>query len=75
MGDRLATIDVGQKVGEADAPLSVGEGAGSPSNTMLPGEAYLRTKWHTDPSNRLATIHQRYSQTGHTDRTDNGPIA
>jgi len=22
-------------------------------------EVYLRTKWHLDPSNRLATIHQR----------------
>jgi len=35
MGDRLATIDVGQKEGGA-VPLSVG-GAGSPSNTMSPG--------------------------------------
>jgi len=35
-------------------------------------EAYLRTKWHLDPSNRLATIHQRFRQ----DRqTDNGPIS
>jgi len=31
MGDRLATIDVGQKLG----PL--GGGAGSPCNTMWPG--------------------------------------
>jgi len=27
---------------------------------------YLRTKWHLDPSNRLATIHQRYRQTRQT---------
>jgi len=27
-------------------------------------EVYLRTKWHLDPSNHLATIHQRYRQTG-----------
>jgi len=27
-------------------------------------EAYLR--WHLDPSNRLATIHQRYSLYRHT---------
>jgi len=27
-------------------------------------DTYLRTKWHLDPSNRLATIHQRYRQTG-----------
>jgi len=36
------------------------------------------TKWHLDPSNRLATIHQRYRQTDGTDRTDkrdNGPSA
>jgi len=25
-------------------------------------EAYLRAKFHLDPSNRLATIHQRYRQ-------------
>jgi len=29
-------------------------------------EAYIRTKWHLDPSNRLTTIHQRYRQTGQT---------
>jgi len=42
------------------------------------GQAYLHAKFHLDPSNRLATIHQRYSQTGQTDRTgqtDKGPIA
>jgi len=27
-------------------------------------EAYLCTKWHLGPSNRLATIHQRHRQTG-----------
>ena len=32
---------------------------------------YLRTKWHLDPFNSLATIHQRHRQ---TDRT-NGPVA
>jgi len=32
MGDRLATIDMGRKVGAA-VPLSVGR-AGSPSNTV-----------------------------------------
>jgi len=33
-----------------------GRGAGSPSNTIWPGaEAYLHTKWHIDPSSRLAT--------------------
>ena len=39
-------------------------------------EAYLRVKFHLDPSNRLVTIHQRYRQTHRqTDRTDKGPIA
>jgi len=27
---------------------------------------YLHAKFHLDPSNRLATIHQRYRQTGQT---------
>jgi len=30
-------------------------------------EAYLRAKFHLDPSNRLATVDQRYRQTGQTD--------
>ena len=39
-------------------------------------EAYLHAKFHIDASNRLAIIHQRYRQTGQTDRqTDNGLIA
>jgi len=51
-------------------------------------EAYLHTKWYLDPSNRLATVHERRRQTNDrqtdmTDRkverqkghTDNGPIA
>ena len=36
MGDRLATIDMGRKVGGTAVPLSV-EGAGSPFNTITPG--------------------------------------
>jgi len=32
-------------------------------------EAYLRAKFYLDPSNHLATIHQRYRQTAMTDRT------
>jgi len=32
-------------------------------------EAYLRAKFHLDPSNRLATVHERHIQ------TDNCPIA
>ena len=40
MGDRLATIDMGQKVGGGAAvPLSM---AGSPSNTMCHGRTHCR---------------------------------
>jgi len=40
-------------------------------------EAYLRAKFHLDPSSRLATIQQRYRQTEQTgqDRQDNGLVA
>jgi len=31
-------------------------------------EAYLHTKFHLDPSNRLATIHQRHRLTGQTEQ-------
>ena len=34
-------------------------------------ESYLHAKFHLDPPNRLATVHQRHRQTGQ----DNGPIA
>jgi len=60
MGHRLATTDMGQKLGEA-VPLwgeldryvkQCGLGQGLPSYT----------KWHLHPSNRLATIHQGYRQ-------------
>jgi len=40
-------------------------------------ESYLNAKFHLDPSNRLATVHQRHRQdrqTEMTDRQDNGPI-
>ena len=61
----LATTDMGRKLWQGCAPL--GRGAGSPSNTMWPRHA----KYLLDPSNRLATIHQRHRQTEqdrHTDR-------
>jgi len=52
-------------------------------------EAYLRAKFHLDPSNHLATTYQHHRQTdrqtgqdrtgqdrtGETDRQGNGPIA
>jgi len=98
MGDRLATIDMGRKLGggrfgkgdlgphvtqcglgpglpsyhldsssrlvttemgrHLEGAVHLRGGAGSASNTMLPGtrpEAYHRTKWHLDPSSRMAT--------------------
>jgi len=67
MGDRLATIDMGPKVG-ASVPLSVGE-LGLYLTQCPRADAYLSTKCHLDLFNRLATIHQRYRQ------TDNVPIA
>jgi len=37
---------------------------------MTRAEAYLHASFYPDPSNRLATIHQRHRQTGHTTRPD-----
>jgi len=59
MGDRLTTIDMGQKV-EVLCPFSVGEAK---------AKAYLRAKWHLDPPNRLTTINQRYRQTEQQSRS------
>ena len=47
---------------------------------MARAEAYPHANFHLDPSNRLATVHERYRQTDRQtgqDRTgqDNGPIA
>ena len=49
------------RAGNWGLPL-LGE-AGSPSNTVWPegAEAYFHAKFHLDPSNRLATIHQGHS--------------
>jgi len=56
MGDRLATIDMGLKLEGAAVPL-FGRG------NWVAG-AYHRAKFHVVPSNRLATKHQCYRQTG-----------
>jgi len=87
MGDRLATIDMGRglygrrqdcvhkprKWGDCCAPFR--GGAGFPFNTMWPGPRPTSVPSgiviHRDPSNRLATVHQRYRQTDRqTDRQD-----
>jgi len=77
MGDRLATIYVGRKVGAA-VPLSVGSppvgGAVSPSNTMWPGPRPTSV-----PSDILIhpTVWPQYTNVidRETDRKDNSPIA
>ena len=43
-------------------------------HSVARSEAYPHAKFHLDPSNRFAIIHQRHRQTGQ-DRQDNGPIA
>ena len=54
MGDHLAAIDIGRKLGEA-VPL-LGEWSLVPiEHNVAWAEAYFRTKWHLDPSNRVAT--------------------
>jgi len=54
MGDRLATIDMGQKWGAV--PL-LGGGSWVPmQHSTAWAEAYLCTKWHLDPYCRLGTI-------------------
>ena len=40
--------------------------AGYTSNNVTEAEAYLHAKFHLDPSNRLAIIHQSHRQTGQT---------
>jgi len=51
---RLATIDMGQKLG---APPPFWKGGWVPIQHKVPwAEAYIHTKWHLDASSRLATI-------------------
>jgi len=52
------------KLGARGCAFFWGRVAGSRSNTIWPGPR--PTKFHLDPSTRLATIHQRHRQTGQT---------
>jgi len=52
--------------GDTAAPLWEGE-LGPHLTQCGQAEAYLHAKFHLDPSNRLAIVHQRYRQ---TDRQD-----
>jgi len=76
----MAAPDMGRKLGNC-APLVEGRWVPIEHNVAR-AEAYLHAKFHLDPSNRLATVHQRHRQTDRkTDRQtdgqtgDNGPIA
>jgi len=65
MGDCLPTIDMGRKLGAVPIWGELG-----PHLTQCGrAEAYLHAKFHLDPSNRLATIHQRHRQIGQTGQT------
>jgi len=71
MGDRLATIDVGPKIGGGLCPFL--EDWFPIERNVAKAEAYLYAKFHLDPSNRLATVHQRHRQTRQDRQTTNGP--
>jgi len=68
MADRLATIDMGRKVGGGlPYPFPLRE-LDLIQHKVAWVEAYLRAKWHLDPYSRLATVHQRHRQTERQDR-------
>ena len=53
----------GPKIGEVEGLCPFGEGSWVPIwHNVARAEAYLRDKFHLDPSNPLATVHQRYRQ-------------
>jgi len=53
---------MGRKLGGGCAPL--GEESWVPvKHNVARAEAYLHAKFYLDPSNRLATVHERYRQT------------
>jgi len=53
----------GPKIGGCVPFLEWGKLGSHLTQCRLGRSAYLRTMWHLDLSNRLATIHQRYKQT------------
>jgi len=59
---------MGRKLGGC-APLGDGELGPHLTQYVARANAYLQAKFHLDPSNRLATVHERYRQTGQ-DRQD-----
>jgi len=67
-GNRLATLDMGRKVGGGCCDPFRGGSWVPIQHNVAWDDGYLRTKWNLDPSSRLATIHQRYRQRDRTDR-------
>jgi len=59
-GELLCPISLGRKVRAAEPPL--GELGPHLTQFGLGRCAHLLTKWHPNPFNRWATIHQRYRQ-------------
>ena len=53
----------GLKIGEL-SPFGEGDLGGHLTKCGQGAEAYLRAKFHLDPCNRLATVHERYKQPG-----------
>ena len=66
MGNRLATIDISRKLVGGAVPLFLGGDWAPIYHNVAGAEVYLHDKFHLDPSNRLATVHQRHRQTDRT---------
>jgi len=68
----------GPKIGWGLCPFGGGK-LGPHLKHVARAEAYLHAKFHLDPSNRLATVHERHrtdrTAQDRTGQTDNGPIA
>jgi len=75
MGDRLAAIDMGRKVGSCCAPFR-GGGAGPPSNTMSlrPRPVSIASGIFIRPTVWPQCTNVADRQTDRHDRQDNGPV-
>jgi len=62
MGQKLGAVPLWRRGSWVPIPRNVAR-----------ADTYLHTKFHLDQSNRLDTIHQRYSQDRADRQTDNGP--
>jgi len=75
MGDRLATIDVGRKLGRGCYAPFLGGRNWAPSNTMWPGPrptSYQMASWSIQPFDHYTNVTDRQDRTDR--QTDNGPI-